>query len=118
MDRTAWGWKLFAGILGILAGLVVVQHPLWGSILLPATAAIIIDVQAILSSGISLVIAFKGGGWGAAIIGALNIVLGIVLVANPLLGGAALVLVAGSLALVGGIAAIAIALRLRKAQAG
>jgi uncharacterized membrane protein YcfT len=50
-------------ILGVLAGLAVMQHPLWNSILLPTTAAIIIGIQAILSGGISLVIALRGGGW-------------------------------------------------------
>jgi uncharacterized membrane protein HdeD (DUF308 family) len=101
-----------------VAGLVVMQHPLWGSVLLPATAAIIIGIQAVLSGDISLVIASRGGGWGAGIIGALNAILGLVLLANPLLGGATLVFMAGSFSLLGGIATIAIALRVRKAQAG
>ncbi len=52
------------------------------------------------------------------VIGASNIILGIILLANPLLGGVVVVLVAGGLALIGGVAAIVIALRVPKAQAG
>jgi len=62
-----------------------------------------------------LVVAFKGGGLGAGVIAVLSILLGIVLVANPLISGAVLVFVAAGLALVGGIASIVIAFRFRKA---
>ena len=31
VDRTAWGWKLLLGVLGIIAGLMIIQHPLWSS---------------------------------------------------------------------------------------
>src|SRR5437764_614053 len=36
IDRTRWGWKLVSGVLGILAGLVVLRDPLWSAIFLPA----------------------------------------------------------------------------------
>ncbi|MBI4673502.1 MAG: DUF308 domain-containing protein [Chloroflexi bacterium] len=32
MDKTAWGWKLFSGIIGILAGIVILQHPILSTI--------------------------------------------------------------------------------------
>jgi uncharacterized membrane protein HdeD (DUF308 family) len=115
VDKTAWVWKLLSGILGIFAGLIVLQHPLWGAALLPATAAIILGIQAVLSGIFGLVVAFKGGGLGAGVIAVLSILLGIVLVANPLISGAVLVFVAAGLALVGGIASIVIAFRFRKA---
>src|SRR5690242_6668938 len=37
VDRTAWGWKLVGGILGIIAGLIVIRHPLWSAVLIPTT---------------------------------------------------------------------------------
>src|SRR4051794_16325648 len=37
MDRSHWGWKLFSGILGIIAGLAIVRHPLWAAFLVPAS---------------------------------------------------------------------------------
>lgn len=62
-DRTAWGWKLFASFLDVHAVPAVMQHPLWDSILLPTTAAIIIGIQDSLSCGIFLIIAFRSSGW-------------------------------------------------------
>jgi uncharacterized membrane protein HdeD (DUF308 family) len=37
IDKTAWGWKLFSGIIGILAGMAIIQYPLWATILVPTT---------------------------------------------------------------------------------
>jgi uncharacterized membrane protein HdeD (DUF308 family) len=28
IDSSRWGWKLFAGILGIVAGIIILGHPL------------------------------------------------------------------------------------------
>ena len=110
-----WGWKLIGGIIGVLAGIVVLQHPLWSTLLLPAIYVIILGIQGIIIGGTSLVMAFRGGGWGAGILGALSIVFGIVLLLDPVfIGTAVLPLVLGAFALVGGIAAIVGAFRLRR----
>ena len=29
INKTAWGWKLFSGLIGILAGVLIMNHPLW-----------------------------------------------------------------------------------------
>lgn len=107
VDSSLWGWKLLGGILGVLAGLVVLQHPLWSTVLVPAIYVIILGVQGIFIGIFSLVVAFRGGGWGTGVLGALSIVLGIVLLINPLfIGVAVLPFVLGAFGLVGGIAAI------------
>ncbi len=31
LDKSMWGWKLFAGLLGIFAGVLILQHPLWST---------------------------------------------------------------------------------------
>ena len=108
-----WGWKLVSGILGILAGIVVLQHPVWSSILIPAILVIFLGIQAIISGGASLVLAFQGGGWGMGILGVLNIILGLVLLFNPLIGVVVLPFVLGSCSLIGGLAAIVIAFKMR-----
>jgi len=113
LDRSMWGWKLFAGILGIIAGIIVLQHPVWSPFVVGATLIIILGIQGIIYGGIGLFQAFKGAGWGVGILGAVSILFGIYLLAN--LQAATLVLpwVVGVLAIVGGIAAIVVAFRIR-----
>ena len=45
IDSSMWGWKLFMGILGVLAGIMVLQHPMWSSFLLPAVLVVVMGVN-------------------------------------------------------------------------
>jgi uncharacterized membrane protein HdeD (DUF308 family) len=67
---------------------------------------IIIAVQGLIAGAIQLVQAFQGGGWGVGLLGVLGIILGIVLLASPVLAATALPWVLGIFSIVGGIAAI------------
>jgi uncharacterized membrane protein HdeD (DUF308 family) len=82
IDHSAWGWKLFIGILGILAGIVVMRHPIASAVELPMILILLLGIQGVISGTISLVMAFKGGGWGTGILGAISIVFGIFLMVN------------------------------------
>lgn len=113
IDQTAWGWKLFAGILGILAGIMVLNHPLWSTVLVPSVLIIILGVQGVIFGILGLIQAFQGAGWGAGIMGAVSILFGVVLLFNPLLGAAALPWVLGIFGIVGGIAGIIAAFKLK-----
>lgn len=42
IDREYWSWKLFVGVLGIIAGLFVIDHPLWTSLATTTTFAVIL----------------------------------------------------------------------------
>jgi uncharacterized membrane protein HdeD (DUF308 family) len=110
-----WGWLLFSGILGILAGIVVLDHPLWSAIMLPTVLAIFIAIQGIIMGVVGLIQAFKGGGWGAGIWGVVSIIIGIVLLGRPLVAASVLPIVMGILAVVGGIVLIVLAFRVRSA---
>lgn len=115
VESSLWGWKLLAGIVGVLAGLVVLQHPVWSAVLLPAVYVIILGVQGIILGGAGLVMAFRGGGWGTGVLGVLSIILGLVLLLNPLfIGIAVLPFVLGAIALLGGILAIVAAFAMRR----
>jgi uncharacterized membrane protein HdeD (DUF308 family) len=113
-------WKLVSGILGIVAGFIIIQHPLWSAIIVPTILIIVIAALGIIM-GISLVVlAFRGGGWGSGILGALSVILGILLFLNPyiaLITAVALPFVLGASAIVGGIFAIASSFSLRRAPA-
>lgn len=113
IDTTAWGWKLFAGILGILAGIAILNHPLISPIIVGTTLVIVMGVQGIIFGIAGLVAAFRGGGWGAGILGALSVIFGIILLFNPFLGAAALPWVLGIFGIVGGVSAIIAAFRMR-----
>ena len=113
LDHTQWGWKLFLGILGILAGILVIQHPLWSTALIPTTLVIILGVVGLIFGIMGIVAAFQGGGWGPGILGVLAILLGIILLGSPFLGAVALPLIVGIFALIGGIAAVVQAFRMK-----
>jgi len=115
-DRTAWGWKLFSGILGILAGIMIVQNPLWSTLFVPATLAIIVGIIGIMIGVFQLISAFSGGGWGTGILGILSILLGFLLIGRPVLAGLALPWILGGLLLFGGLLAIVAAFGLREVE--
>jgi uncharacterized membrane protein HdeD (DUF308 family) len=113
LDHTQWGWKLFTGILGVIAGILVIQHPLWSTALIPTTLVIILGVVGLIFGIMGLVAAFQGGGWGPGILGVLGIILGLTLLGSPFLGAVALPLILGIFALIGGIAAVVQAFRMK-----
>ncbi|MEA3326633.1 MAG: DUF308 domain-containing protein [Chloroflexota bacterium] len=116
VDKTMWGWKLFAGILGILAGLAIMQHPLWSAVLLPTVLVIFLGVDGLIIGVVSLIAAFKGGGWAAGILGGLSIVFGLLLLGSPLISAFALPYIYGIIGIVGGVAAIIAAFASKKSK--
>ena len=60
IDSADWGWKLVGGILGILAGMIVLQHPIWSPLVIGATLIIILGVQGLIIGVVGLVQAFRG----------------------------------------------------------
>jgi uncharacterized membrane protein HdeD (DUF308 family)/predicted flap endonuclease-1-like 5' DNA nuclease len=115
IDSTAWGWKLFAGIVGIIAGMLVFRHPLWGGSVLGATLIVFLGIAGVIMGAISLYQAFKGAGWGTGILGVVELILGILLLANVWLFTFSLPWTIGILALIGGIVAIIGSFRIRAA---
>lgn len=113
VDSRDWGWRLFTGVLGIAAGLLIVRNPLWAGIAVPATLVWWLGVIGIVVGGARIIRAFMGAGWGAGLLGVLSIVLGIILVSRPLFSLSVLVYLAGFWAIAGGIAAIVAAFWIR-----
>lgn len=116
IDSSNWGWKLIAGIVGILAGLLILRYPLWSSLILGNTLIIILGLAGIVIGIVNIVQAFRGAGWGSGILGVVSIILGIVLLANVWVFAFSLPLTLGILSLIGGIATIFGAFRLRSDQ--
>ena len=116
IDRSLWGWKLIAGLIGIFAGLSVIQHPIWSAVLLPTMLVIMFGVNGIILGLISFFGAFKGGGFSAAILGIINFLFGVILLSSPFVAALALPWVFGVIALVGGIIAIFTAFQQHKKE--
>src|SRR5215207_2496745 len=74
IDHSLWGLKVVVGILGLIAGIVVLQHPLWSAIALPAYLVYFIGFLAMFQGFGGLIQAFRGGGWSAGILGVLSVV--------------------------------------------
>jgi uncharacterized membrane protein HdeD (DUF308 family) len=113
MDSSMWGWKLFSGLIGILAGIAIIQYPLWSTLLVPTVLVWVFGFFGIIIGVIGLIQAFQGAGWGAGILGVLSILFGLLLIFNAF--GAALTLpfIFGILAIVGGLAALVMAFQMR-----
>ena len=114
LDSSSWGLKLLGGALCLIAGLAVLRHPLWSTVGVPAGLVIIVGFLAMLQGAAGLVVAFQGGSWGMGILAVLGILLGLILVINPLIGVAALPFILGIFMLIGGVGAVVQAFRMRR----
>lgn len=116
VDHSAWGWKLFIGIVGIIAGYILVKHPIGGTAVVAQAFVIVLGIQGIVIGIVELVQAFRGGGWGVGILGALTTIIGVWLLLNAWASARVLPWVLGILAIIGGIIAIVYAARFKRAE--
>ena len=79
-------WKLLSGILGIIAGILILTYPTYSSLIVLTLLIIFIGVWVIVTGAVRLAWALKGGGWGTGILGILTIILGLLLLTNSLAG--------------------------------
>jgi uncharacterized membrane protein HdeD (DUF308 family) len=108
------GLKIAIGAAGVLAGIAVVRHPVWLAAALTLMVAGLLGCAGVTIGILSLLQAFRGGGWGAAIVGVLSVVFGLLVLFNPILTGAAWVFLYASVSLIGGLIAIVMAFKIRK----
>jgi len=113
VDSAAWGLKLALGILGILAGIYVLRHPLWASVLLVTFVVILLGIQGLIAGILHLVHGFRGGGWGSVVLGTLYVIFGLALLANVYVAALSLPIVLGIFGIVGGIILIVVSFRVR-----
>src|SRR5512137_2191727 len=63
VDRTAWAWKLFMGIVSIVAGGYILMYPVLVGLQLPQLFVLILGLWGVMKGLLLLILAFKGGGW-------------------------------------------------------
>ncbi len=106
VDKTNAAWKVLYGILGIIAGIAILAYPFYSAFVVPFIFIIFVGVWGLIMGFTSLFAAFKGGGWGAGIIGIILIIFGCLILANPVVTTVLLPFVLGVFGIIGGIAAI------------
>jgi uncharacterized membrane protein HdeD (DUF308 family) len=111
--RGAADMALLTGIVGILAGLFVLRHPLVAALTVPTVLVIILGIQGLVMGILQIVGGFKGGGIGAFILGAINILVGILLLGSPMAAALAVPIAFGVLLLVQGVGLIILAFHVR-----
>jgi uncharacterized membrane protein HdeD (DUF308 family) len=116
-DHSMWGWKLFIGVVSMIAGGAILMYPVAAAVQLPKIFVLVMGIWGLMYGVILLIMAFRGGGWGAGILGALGIIFGIILMLNwyKLGWGLSMLWTAAVFALIGGVALIFQAFRQRKA---
>lgn len=113
VDRRAWGLKLALGLLGILAGIYVLRHPLWASVLVVSFVVILLGIQGLIAGVLHLIRGFRGEGWGPIVLGILYVIFGLVLLANVYVAALSLPVVLGIFGIVAGIILIVVSFRVR-----
>ena len=119
VDSRMWFLKLLAGLLGIAAGIIVNQHPMWSALLVPTALTLTLGIIGIGIGVLHLVRVFRGAAgipWGAAALGVLNLGLGILILMMPLLTTLTLIYAIATLKVLMGILTIVAAFMTRSAQ--
>jgi len=111
--RAHWGWSLVVGTLGVLAGLIVLRHPLYAAVLAPTVLVFILGINALLMGLVNLGRTFAGDGAAFAVAGILDVIFGLLLLGAPLVAASVLPIVIGAFAVLGGVALIGFAFNLR-----
>ena len=113
-DTSMWGAKLASGIIGILAGLIIVRHPLWAPVLVTATIVILFGIGALII-GIKLLIqAFREHSWAYGVLAIFALAMGILLILNPVVGALATVNIIAVFGIIGGLTAIILSFTIDK----
>jgi len=113
-DRSVpWLWSLLVGIVGILAGIFVVRHPLLAALTVLTALVIILGVQGLVMGMLEIISGCKGGGLGSFVLGVINVLVELLLLGSPVAAALAVPVVFGALLLVQGVGLILWAFRVR-----
>jgi len=116
-DHRGWGWKLFSGLVGILAGGWILVYPVYAAVALPRIFVLILGIWGLFHGIETLFVGFRARAWGAVILGFIQLAFGLILIANydEAGWGLSLIWVAALFAFVGGFVMIFRAFQERKA---
>ncbi|HSX57993.1 MAG TPA: DUF308 domain-containing protein [Candidatus Saccharimonadales bacterium] len=106
------GWKLAGGILGIIAGLVVLNSPVLSTIFTVGFLTYFIGFAFIFNGGVRIFLGRKDAtnkfdwSWGSLLLGIIYVLVGLAVLGNAAFSAAVLLRTLGFLIIVGGIISI------------
>ncbi len=106
IDRSKWIWKLTGGLIGIFAGILVLQHPLLIPVIGTITLTLVLGILGMSMGILAVIAALVGDGWGTGILGIVSIIIGLLLIFNVLIGGVVLLFGTAFLMIISGISTI------------
>jgi uncharacterized membrane protein HdeD (DUF308 family) len=114
VDRSQpWYWSLLIGVLGIIAGIIVLNHPMLTALALPTTLVIYLGVVSLIMGVVGIIGGLSGGGFGSFLLGIASLLIGVLLLGSPMTTALAVPFVFGILLLIEGIALIIFAFRVK-----
>lgn len=99
------------GTLDLVIGILLIRHPVGGV----KFVALLLGIWLVVAGVIRIVLAFEteGARLGRIVVGALELIFGVVIVASPNIGFATLAILAGLAFIVNGLASIALGIMMR-----
>jgi len=116
--ENSWGWGVFTGVLGTIAGLVVLSRPMLSSVLTTSFLMWFLGISAMIYGFSSLFTGFKlpkSNGkttmiWG----GVFSVLFGVILISSPYMSAITLVNIIGIIAIIGGVSILIVASKMKK----
>ena len=117
-ENEGWGWGIFSGVISILAGLAVLSQPVLTAIFTAKFIVSLVGIMIIISGVSSILTGFRlrktSGEWMMIFGGALGLILGLLLLFNPLFSAAVYVNMLAIFSMIGGIMLIVLAFKIKK----
>lgn len=111
INREDMGWKLVVGLLGVLAGVVVLFNPGEAADVFRGTIGVVLGILGILVGLASLVGGARAGQMPAMIFGVFSVVIGILILTHASFSTSLLVTIFAIALLVEGVSSTVVALR-------
>lgn len=115
--KTKWYFSFIKGFLGIAAGVLVINHPLQSAVILPTVLILILGIQGFILGFIGILEGASTKDWGSLAIGVVNLIFGIILLANPFVAAFITPFVIGMFAIAGSLVTLSTAFKVKNQKA-
>jgi uncharacterized membrane protein HdeD (DUF308 family) len=113
VDRTDMWWKLIIGLLGLVAGFLVLTNPGEAADAFQGAIGVILGIIGILVGITSLIGSFRGGGIGAFVFGVVSVLIGVLILLNAQFTTSLLITLFAVLLIIDGVAGIYLGIKNR-----